>query len=455
MNSLLGSVAAFIVAIALLVAVHEFGHFWVARRLGFKVLRFSIGFGKPLWQRNGKDGVEYVVAAVPLGGYVRMLDERDGPVAPELMAQSYNRQAVWKRALVLLAGPFANLLFAVVACWLVLVIGEPALRPIIGPVVAGSAAERAGLRERDELLSVEGAPATSWGAAGMLLLDGVLAGRDGIALEVVAPDGARRNLVLPLADHRDLTEPGRLLTGLGLRPWFPAPPPPRLGQVEPDGPAYQGGLRPGDLIVAIDGQSVTDWVDAAKRWQAVPGGTITVLAERGNARQEFRVTVGVAPDVTPARGWLAVRVEEPAGYRESFERLERLAPVAALPAAVQRTVDLSRLTLNMLWRMLTGEASLSNISGPINIAQYAGLTASSGLITFLGFLAVISVSLGVLNLLPIPVLDGGQLAFLAAEQTTGRPVSPAVEAVGQQLGVLLLIGLMGLAFYNDIARLIG
>jgi regulator of sigma E protease len=321
--------------------------------------------------------------------------------------------------------------------------------------VAGSAAERAGLRERDELLSVAGEPATSWGAAGMLLLDGVLAGRDGIALEAVAPDGARRSLVLPLADHRDLTEPGRLLTGLGLRPWFPAPPPPLLGQVEPDGPAFQAGLRPGDLIVAIDGQAVTDWVDAAKRWQAVPGGTITVLAERGNARREFRVTVGVAPDVTPARGWLAVRVEEPAGYRESFERLERLAPVAALPAAVQRTVDLSRLTLNMLWRMLTGEASLSNISGPINIAQYAGLTASSGLITFLGFLAVISVSLGVLNLLPIPVLDGGQLAFLAAEQTTGRPVSPAVEAVGQQLGVLLLIGLMGLAFYNDIARLIG
>lgn len=455
MSSVLGSFVAFVVAIALLVAVHEFGHFWVARKLGFKVLRFSIGFGSPLWRKQGRDGTEYVIAAVPLGGYVRMLDEREGPVAPELAAMSYNRQAVWKRALVLAAGPLANLSFAVLACWLVLVIGEPALRPIVGPLVAGSPAERAGLRERDEIVGVDGEPSTSWGGAGMLMLDGVLAGQHAIELEVIDADGQRRTAKLEVADRHGLTEPGKLLTGLGLKPWFPPPPPAKLGTVEPEGPGGKAGLRAGDLIVAVGGVAVADWAEAAKRWQAVPGQAVNITVERDGARQDLQVQVGVAPDVEPARGWLGVGIEEPPGYRDSFQRLERMGPAAALPAAFERTLDLSRLTLNMLWRMLTGEASLSNISGPINIAQYAGLTASSGVVTFLGFLAVISVSLGVLNLLPIPVLDGGQLVYLAAERATGRPVSPAVEAVGQQLGVLLLVGLMGLAFYNDIARLIG
>ncbi len=453
MNSVLGSIAAFAVAIALLVAIHEFGHFWVARKLGFKVLRFSIGFGTPLWLHRGRDGVEYVLAAVPLGGFVRMLDEREGPVAPEHLARAYNRQAVWKRALVLLAGPAANLLFAVLIYWVMLLVGIPGVRPLVGEVPVGSPAAMAGIRDQDEFTAVGGRPTPTWESTALALLDAVLAGEPSVAVELRDEHGLARQTRLALDDPHGLTEPGALLDRLGLEPWSPRLPA-TLGELDPDGAAARAGLRSGDHIETVDGAAIADWRGLVGVIQARPGRVLRFELVRGNERLVREVRVSSVDLEGREIGRVGARPLVPAGLFERLRAVQRFEPLAAIPEACSRTVDLSVLTLRMLWRMLTGDAALSNISGPINIAQYAGVTAAIGVVAFLGFLAVISVSLGVLNLLPIPVLDGGQLVFLAAEQATGRPVSPAVEAVGQQLGVLLLVGLMGLAFYNDIARLL-
>ena len=453
MDSVLGSILAFVVAIALLVAIHEFGHFWVARKLGFKVLRFSIGFGKPLWLHRGRDGVEYAIAAVPLGGFVRMLDEREGPVAPEQLAQAYNRQPVWKRALVLVAGPGANLLAAVLIYWVMLLVGVPGVRPLVGEVAAESPAAAAGLRAQDEFVAVGGRATPTWESTALALLDAVLAGETSVELALRDEHGNPRLTRLALDDPRGLTEPGALLERLGLQPWAPTLAP-ILGEVDAAGAAARAGLRSGDRIETLEGAPVADWRELVTLVQARPGERLRFGVLRGGERLEIEVLVAAADLEGRPIGRVGVRPFVPEGLFDRLRSVQRFGPLEAVPEAVERTVDLSVLTLRMLWRMLTGDASLSNISGPINIAQYAGVTAAIGVVAFLGFLAVISVSLGVLNLLPIPVLDGGQLVFLAAEQATGRPVSPAVEAVGQQLGVLLLVALMGLAFYNDIARLL-
>jgi regulator of sigma E protease len=453
MDGVLGSVLAFVVAIALLVAIHEFGHFWVARKLGFKVLRFSIGFGNPLWLHRGRDGVEYVVAAIPLGGFVRMLDEREGPVAPEHLARAYNRQAVWKRALVLVAGPAANLLAAVLIYWVMLLVGMPGVRPLVGVVTPDSPAAVAGLRAQDEFVMVGGRATPTWESTALALLDTVLAGETRVEVELRDEHGNPRRALLALDDPRGLTEPGALLERLGLQPWSPTLEP-ILGEVDADGAAARAGLRSGDRIETVDGAAVADWRGLVAQVQARPDQRLRFGVLRDGEQLELEVRVGSADLEGRAIGRIGVRPFVPEGLFDRLRSVQRFGPLEAVPEAFERTVDLSVLTLRMLWRMLTGDASLSNISGPINIAQYAGVTAAIGVVAFLGFLAVISVSLGVLNLLPIPVLDGGQLVFLAAEQVTGRPISPAVEAVGQQLGVLLLVALMGLAFYNDIARLL-
>ena len=453
MTGALWSLLSFVVAIALLVAVHEFGHFFAARKLGIQVLRFSIGFGRPLWSRRAADGVEYVVGALPLGGYVKMLDERDaeGPIADP--ARAFNRAPVWKRAVVLVAGPFANLAFAVVAYWAILVLGVPGLRPLVGPVPPGSPAAVAGLRAEDEIVAVGGRSTPTWEAASLALLDAVLAGDAAVAVELRDVDGGARRATLAIADHRGLTEPGALLQGLGLAPFQP-----RLaavlGEVVAEGPAGRAGLRTGDAIVAIDGVAVGDWRALVDAVQGRPGEVVAIDFTRDGAAGRAQVPVASVEQDGRRIGRIEVRPFVPPGFLERLRAEQRFGPVEALPEAFERTRDLSVLTLKMLWRMLTGGASLANISGPINIAQYAGVTASISAVAFLGFLAVISVSLGVLNLLPVPILDGGQLAFLAVETASGRPVPPAVELRGQQVGIVLLVGLMGLALYNDIARLL-
>lgn len=451
--SVLVSLLAFVVAIGVLVTVHEWGHFQAARSLGVRVLRFSIGFGRPLRAWRSADGTEFVVAAIPLGGYVRMLDERDGPVAASELAGAFNRKSVLARAAVVSAGPAANFAFAVLAFWAMLLIGVPGLRPLVGEVPPGSAAAAAGVFEEDEIVAVDGRPTPTWEAASLAILDAVLADASDIRLRLRDAGGAERPVRVVIHDAASLTEPGALLSGLGLAPLQPHLPA-VLGEISPDGPAARAGLVAGDEVRSLDGQPIADWAALVEAVRARPGAQVELGWQRAGELLTGRVDLAAEDEGGRQVGRIGARVQVPAGLLERLRATQRYGLIEAVPEAVRRTAELASLTVRMLWRMLTGEASLANISGPINIAQYAGVTASVGPVAFLGFLAVVSVSLGVLNLLPIPILDGGHLGFLAVEAVKGSPVSARTEALGQQLGLLLLVLLMGFAFYNDIARLL-
>ena len=452
---ILYSVIAFVVAIGVLVTVHEFGHFWVARRLGVKVLRFSVGFGRALWsRRHGEDGVEYVVAMIPLGGYVKMLDESEGEVAEHERHRAFNRQPLSTRVAVIVAGPAFNFLFAILAYWCMYMVGVEGLRPIVAEVAPGSVAERAGFRTGDEIESVRGAEAVTWQSAVQSI---VAASLDGERIEVGVVDGSGRRRERTLDPGGiavdDLTH-GRFFEGIGFMPARPAIPA-VIGRIEPGRPAERAGLRPGDRVIEAAGAAVAGWGHWVRIVRERPGETIGIVVERGGARIDLRLTPDVeyAGDVPFGRIGAAVR--EPEGLFERFYVTERLAPGPALIKGVEKTADISVLTLRMLWKMLLMEVSVENLSGPIGIAEYAGASAQFGFARFLEFLGIISVSLGILNLLPIPLLDGGHLLYCAVEFVRGRPVSEAARFFGQRVGIALLVGLMGLAFYNDLARLLG
>lgn len=448
--SVVVAVLSFIVALGLLVAVHEFGHFWVARRCGVKVLRFSIGFGKPLWSRRGTDGTEYVVAAIPLGGYVRMLDERDPDNVPGTdMARSFNRAPPLRKMAISAAGPAANFLFAALAYWAIAIIGVQGLKPIVGDVAPGTPAAVAGIHPGDELLAVRGQPTPTWEPALLALLDGVITGEP-FDITVMDADGVQRELVVDAGPPRALTEPGALLPGLGLQPWQPVLPP-RLAEIEPGGPADAAGLRPGDLVLAVDGDDINVWSELVTRVQAAAGSNLVFTVARDGGRIDLSVEI----EEVDGSGRIGAAVDVPEDLYAGRVAVEDYNPLSAVPRAVRRTAEMSWLTVKMLARMLTGDVSIRNISGPINIAQYAGWSAANGLISFLGFLAIVSISLGIINLMPVPILDGGHLLYHLAELVRGRPVPEWTEAVGQRIGLGMLAMLMGLAFYNDLARLFG
>jgi regulator of sigma E protease len=457
--SILTSVIAFIVAIGVLVTVHEFGHFWVARRLGFKVLRFSIGFGRPLVSRVSRDAdaVEYVLAAVPLGGYVRLLDERDGPVPPQDAHRAFNRRPPAARIAVLLAGPVANLVFAILAYWVLLMNGIPGLKPVIGDVEAGSFASHADLRRLDEIISVDGEATATRQAAVLGILEAVVA-EGAVPVEVRGEGGATRRLTIrvPASERRALTEPGTLLDGLGFSFWYP-PQPVVVGELTPGMPAQRAGLATGDRIVAMDGEPVDDYVAFVERIRKRPGQAVRLTLLRGEERLEFELVPQAVDEEGQRIGkiGLGAAIPRDGGFPESMRTVERHGPVSALAAAARETWDKSALTVRFLWRMVTGDVSTKNISGPINIAQYAGLTATEGFTYYLGFLALVSISLAILNLLPVPVLDGGQVVFQLAEVAKGAPLSAEAQLLGQKVGIAMLVALMGFAFYNDISRLFG
>jgi regulator of sigma E protease len=457
--SILISVIAFIVAIGVLVTVHEFGHFWVARRLGFKVLRFSIGFGRPLVSRVSRDAdaVEYVLAAVPLGGYVRLLDERDGPVPPQDAHRAFNRRPPAARIAVLLAGPVANLVFAILAYWVLLMNGIPGLKPVIGDVEAGSFASHADLRRLDEIISVDGEATATRQAAVLGILEAVVA-EGAVPVEVRGEGGATRRLTIrvPASERRALTEPGTLLDGLGFSFWYP-PQPVVVGELTPGMPAQRAGLAAGDRIVAMDGEPVDDYVAFVERIRKRPGQAVRLTLLRGEERLEFELVPQAVDEEGQRIGkiGLGAAIPRDGGFPESMRTVERHGPVSALAAAARETWDKSALTVRFLWRMVTGDVSTKNISGPINIAQYAGLTATEGFTYYLGFLALVSISLAILNLLPVPVLDGGQVVFQLAEVAKGAPLSAEAQLLGQKVGIAMLVALMGFAFYNDISRLFG
>ncbi len=443
----------FLVAIGVLVTIHEFGHFWVARRLGVKVLRFSIGFGRPLWTRRfGRDDTEFVIAAVPLGGYVKMLDEREAPVPPRDLERAFNRKPVGTRMAVVVAGPLFNFLFAIVAYWLMFVTGVPGIKPVVGAIEPASYAASAGFHEGDEILAIDDRPVASWDMALVELLEAALDRRES-EVDVDSPERGRRLLVLDLRDAPEILDKGGVLQNLGLSPWV-VQLAPVIERTLEGGAAAAAGLQPGDRILSADGQAIEHWSEWVSYVRERPGQAIALRVERGDTELAMRLVPEAVEEEGATFGRIGAYVQVPEGGHP-LRTLVRHGPLESIPQALDKTWSMTTLTLRTLWAMLTGRASVENISGPISIAQYAGISATIGMAYFLGFLAVVSISLGILNLLPIPILDGGHLMYYCIELFKGSPVSEATQALGQQVGIFLLVALMVLAFYNDLVRLLG
>lgn len=449
---LLSTILITLFTLAILIAVHEFGHFWVARRCGVRVLRFSIGFGKPLAGWRDSLGTEYSVAAIPLGGYVKMLDEREGEVPEDQLDQAFNRKPVLQRIAVVAAGPLANLLLAAVAYWFLFMAGERGYAPLIGSVEAGSVADVAGLEAGQEIVAVDGKETPTWQALSFALLDRI--GDSGkISFAVKYPDSDmvyESEAVL----ERWLSEQEQpdLFGGLGIIMYTPDIPP-VVDTVVEDGPAARAGLQPGDLILAADGVQMVTWMDWVEYVRARPGQPIALELERqGTGREALVVPERVTDENGESIGRVGVSVAIPEMPEELVRSFNR-GPIEAAGAAVQRTWELMAFTVNSIKKMVQGLISPKNLSGPITIAKVASASAKSGLEAYIGFLALLSVSLGVLNLLPIPVLDGGHLLFYTVELLAGRPVPEKIQALGYQIGLFLVLGMMMLAIYNDITRL--
>jgi len=454
---LLISVVTFIVAIGVLVAVHEFGHFWVARKLGIRVLRFSIGFGKPLYRRVlGKDPVEFVIAAVPLGGYVKLLDEREGNVPEQELPRAFNRQPVWKRIATLLAGPAMNLLFAIALYWVLFTAGVPALKPVVGEITPDSIAARAGLRFEDQIVKVGGRPTATWEAATLAILED-LTDNGTINLQVQGVDGSERNVSLAAGNRsRELTQPEALLPGLGFDYWRSRVKP-IVSEVSPGTAADRAGLKVGDEILAINGQPIQYFQQLVNQVRPNPGRTITLQVRRDGSVREMRVTIGEDTEAGQKIGRIGIAPKNdqriPTGRTaEDMQTMQKYGVLDAAGHAATKTWDTATFTLRIVGRIITGDVSLQAISGPIGIAETTGVAARLGWRPYLTLVALISISLGVLNLLPIPILDGGQVVYQLAELVKGRPVSERAQLLGQQIGIAMLILMMTLAFYNDIAR---
>jgi len=445
--------AAFLVAISILVAVHEFGHYWVAKKLGFKVLRFSIGFGKPLLTRVGKDAdhTEYCLAAIPLGGYVRLLDEREGDVAESELHRSFTRRPISHRIAVLLAGPAMNLLFASLLYAVLAMLGTEVVKPVVGQVRLDSPAAVAGLQRGDQIVRVGQRDVNDTEELQIALIR-QFSGDGSIPLRV-RRDGIERPVTLRVtADRRALTEPGKLLPGLGfdLATWNAVT---SIESVPPDSAGARAGLKAGDRLLAVDGQPIVNFSAFRSIVGAAANRDISIEVERHGERLRMVAAVPSVMEEGKPIGRLGVTLKEGAPvWPPGLVETHRSGPIDAVLIGVKKTWEMSALTVQMLWRMLTGQVSAKNISGVVSIAEFAGISASLGATAYMAFLAIISVSLGVLNLLPVPLLDGGQVVYQAVEAVKGSPLSERTQLFGQQIGIALLVVLMSLAFYNDISR---
>jgi regulator of sigma E protease len=440
-----------LVALGVLVTFHEFGHFWVARRCGVKVLRFSVGFGTPLLRWYDRRGTEFVIAAIPLGGYVKMLDEREGDVPVEQLDQAFSRKTVGQRIAIVIAGPAANFLLALAFFWLVAMLGSQQVRPVIGAVESASLAAEAGLQAGQEIVAVNGEPTTGWAAVNLQLVRRL--GESGTLLVNVREQGSTldspRQIVLN--DWLKGVDEPDPIASLGIRPWRPALAP-VLAQLDPQGPAQAAGLQVGDRLVALNGQALDDWQQLVDQVRALPGKSVNLKVERAKQMLDVPVQLAARGEGEARSGYLGAGVQ---GGEWPVEMLREVSfgPLEAVAEGFRRTWTMSLLTLDSLKKMLFGELSVKNLSGPITIAKVAGASAESGMGDFLNFLAYLSISLGVLNLLPIPVLDGGHLLYYLVEWVRGRPLSERVQGWGMQIGISLVIGVMLLALINDLGRL--
>lgn len=438
----------FILALLLLITIHEFGHFIVARLCGVKVLRFSFGFGPILAKFNDKRGTEYAFSLIPLGGYVKMLDESEEAVSAEDQDQAFNRKSVWARIAIIIAGPLFNFLFAFFAFWLVLVIGIQSLAPIIETVRPDSIAAKAGLEARQEILALDNKPVNSWRDFQFALMP-LFGSGDTIEIQVRNLDGKEaKSLSLPLKDWSLDNKKMDPLASLGIQLFIPSYST-VVGEVVADSPSNKAGLLPGDKIKTMNGKPVSDWIDLVNYVQAHPDSELKLTVDRKGKELQFSMTIGQRD----GKGFIGLQ-SQPVNWPKSWFRLQRQPPVQALQTAFWQTKELTLSTFALFGRLITGKLGMENLSGPIGIAQGAGNSGRSGIAYYLSFLALVSISLGALNLLPIPMLDGGQLLYCILEVIRGKPLGDGVKSIGMYIGILLLLGLMILSFGNDISRLL-
>jgi len=452
--NLLITIVAFVVALGLLIVVHEFGHYLVARLCNVRVLRFSVGFGTPLWRRKlGRDGTEWVIAAFPLGGYVKMADEREGPVAPADLPRAFNRQSVYRRFAIVVAGPVANFVLAILFYWVLFVNGVPGLKPVLGIVAPNTAAASAGFRAGETIVKIGDEPVATWQDARWVLLQHAVR-KDRVRVEVRNEKGeiAWRQLDLSgmSADQLDTD----FIRAAGFSYYRPAIKP-VIGEVVTGGAAERAGLKRGDELIAVNGGEITRWDQLVELVRAHPGKTLRVEVERdGKLLPSLSLTPSPVQEGGREIGRIGAAPLVDRDLMAGLTTVVRYGPLESVTRALRKTWDTSLFTLKMLGKMIVGEVSLKNLSGPITIADYAGQTAQTGWVAYLLFLALISISLGVLNLLPIPLLDGGHLMYYMVEIIKGSPVSERAIEIGQHVGVALLFTLMAFALYNDINRLI-
>jgi regulator of sigma E protease len=454
MLNVLWSVGAFLVAIGVLVSVHEYGHFWAARRAGVKVLRFSIGFGRPLWRRTDRHGTEFVIAALPLGGYVKMLDETEAPVPEGQREQAFNRKPVAARMGIVAAGPIANLLLAFLFYWAMFMVGTWGQRPLVGEVLPDTPAAAAGFRAGDALRAVDGRPVRTWEDALLRLMPAAIDGRR-VAVEVNPSGitGAAMERVLDLAGLDYRAEDPDVMRHIGLA-WRGPRLAPEVGDVIAGGAAAEAGIAVGDVLLTVDGEPLADWSDWVRVVRDHPEQPLRLRVRRAGSEIELTLTPQAVQEDGTRVGRVGLAPKRVTVEFDDYYLRLRYGPLESAAEAFDKLHDMTVLTGEVVWRMLTGDASSRNISGPLSIAQFAGQSARLGVAQFLSFLGLVSLSLGLLNLLPVPVLDGGHLLYYSAELVRGRPLPERARAIGQQVGLAALLALTVLALYNDITRLL-
>lgn len=456
MTGLLYTLIIFFITLGILIVFHEYGHFWVARRCGVKVLRFSVGFGKVLTKYTDRLGTEYVISAIPLGGYVQMVDENDetqAEIAAEDLPHAFNRQSLLKRIAIVLAGPVANILLAFIAFWLMYMVGMTTLAPIIGSVADDSIAASADIRANDEILAVDSHKVHDWQSINLRLLD-ILGRKQHVVLTVATSTGNTVEKTLDLSSWQVDSRRPDLITSLGLQPYFPKVEP-IIADILPDSPAAQAGLQAGDRVVSVDNEIIDAWMPLVNYIQQHAGEEVELSIERNAIQYNVRL---IPDSITNERGESIGQMGamvQPVNWPDNLLRVMRYSPLLAIVPAIRHTVDITRLSFSMIGKLITGKVSVQSMAGPVGIAQGASSSWQLGMAHYLNFIGLVSIGLAILNLLPIPMLDGGHLLFYLIEAVRGRPVGKRLQLLGVKIGLIFLLFLMGIAFYNDFARLLG